>query len=764
MANSDPQSPELSRSNRLAAAPCALTLDISELRKGIDNYRIDVHVSAKFTADVRRLGAIALAEATNPQPQKRDASPQANALRASYLDMMTVLIHRLKTDLDPETVRLLELAAIKQTLVTTKSLVDEQVDALKERSSGKKNASSSNSLNDHQRLFLLQKNYDRLLLAINTQVFSQLEYVETRKLSQLRLQYLPATQHLAQDVLLNPMLFTPQPNDSSFLIERHRLWGGDSEDAGFNDLNRDFESIFNSPQKELIFTPLYREDVQGTPELYDDLGGLFQTQKFMGLAADMKFVLSEEFEWLDSPSNMQTFFDLKALSEGLAVVRKEQGLRAWWAARKVTEENRKLLERFAKTIQKRGTLSLMIASREVRKIWNEALAEQIEAKILCHFVCGNIDSKRLQARTLYNKTFSAPAIKHFETIARKVKTELGNHTLEYTFDVIQDIARFRLQLKYYRFSHRAFNRINLLKSANDMTLSKQAGTLYTLFTTSEKELDEDRIIHHSVIKADVRGSTTVTQELQNRSLNPASYFSLRFFDPINKLLPLYGASKVFIEGDALILSFLEYEKTPQQWFSVARACGLARDILNIVSSNNLYSEQMELPTLELGIGLCYSDKAPYYLYDEDKPITISSAIGDADRLSSCTWKLRASLDPAPFNVEVYNLDTGEHGHGEKGQTKVRYNVNGVLLDNAGFAKLQQEIVLKKLELEVNDNIATLYAGRYPDLGGRLHDLVIREGKVGLWKNDMPFEDHLSDERFYEVVTNRQLISQVVITL
>jgi len=504
--------------------------------------------------------------------------------------------------------------------------------------------------------------------------------------------------------------------------------------------------------------------VQGTPELYDDLGGLFQTQKFMGLAADMKFFISEEFEWLDSPSNMQNFFDLKSLSEALAVVRKEQGLRAWWAARKVTTENQKLLERLAKIIQKRGTLSLMVASREVRKIWNESLAEQIEAKILCHFVCGNIDSKRLQARTLYNKTFSAPAIKQFETIARKVKTELDNHTLEYTFDVIQDIARFRLQLKYYRFAHRAFNRINLLKSDSDMTLSKQAGTLYTLLTTSEKELDLDRIVHHSVIKADVRGSTTVTQELQNRSLNPASYFSLRFFDPINKLLPMYGANKVFIEGDALILSFLEYEKTPQQWFSVARACGLARDILNIVGSNNLYSEQMELPTLELGIGLCYSDKAPYYLYDEDKPITISSAIGEADRLSSCTWKLRASLDPAPFNVEVYNLDMGEHGHGEKGQTKVRYNVNGVLLDNAGFVKLQQEILLEKLELEINEKSVILHIGRYPDLGGKLHDLVIREGKVGLWKNDMPSENYSSDERFYEVVTNRKIISQVVTTL
>ncbi|MEQ9023334.1 MAG: hypothetical protein RLN82_11345, partial [Pseudomonadales bacterium] len=64
-----------------------------------------------------------------------------------------------------------------------------------------------------------------------------------------------------------------------------------------------------------------------------------------------------------------------------------------------------------------------------------------------------------------------------------------------------------------------------------------------------------------------------TDELQAKGLNPASYFSMRFFNPINKILDTYGATKVFIEGDALILSFLEYESSPQQWFSVARACG-----------------------------------------------------------------------------------------------------------------------------------------------------------------------------------------------
>ena len=47
-----------------------------------------------------------------------------------------------------------------------------------------------------------------------------------------------------------------------------------------------------------------------------------------------------------------------------------------------------------------------------------------------------------------------------------------------------------------------------------------------------------------------------------QGLNPASYFSLNFYDPVNKLLGKYGAQKVFLEGDAIILAILEREGEP----------------------------------------------------------------------------------------------------------------------------------------------------------------------------------------------------------
>ncbi len=212
------------------------------------------------------------------------------------------------------------------------------------------------------------------------------------------------------------------------------------------------------------------------------------------------------------------------------------------------------------------------------------------------------------------------------------------------------------------------------------------------------------------------------------------------------------------------MSFLEYEHTPQEWFAVSRACGYAKDMLKIVSSNNRYSTQMDLPLLELGVGICYSGVAPAYLYDEDKPIMISGAIGDADRMSGCSWVLREAIKKSLFNVDVLRIADGENGKGEKGQEHFRYNVNGILIDAAAFAKLKDEIALKSVCMKLNGKKYLFHVGQYPDTGGRKKDLVIREGEVGIWKDGEIHDAPDSDEVYYEVVVNRKVIPLVLETI
>src|SRR2546426_4184505 len=49
------------------------------------------------------------------------------------------------------------------------------------------------------------------------------------------------------------------------------------------------------------------------------------------------------------------------------------------------------------------------------------------------------------------------------------------------------------------------------------------------------------------IKADVRGSTQITEDLFARGLNPASHLSLNLYEPVKRILERYGAAKVFID-------------------------------------------------------------------------------------------------------------------------------------------------------------------------------------------------------------------------
>jgi len=303
--------------------------------------------------------------------------------------------------------------------------------------------------------------------------------------------------------------------------------------------------------------------------------------------------------------------------------------------------------------------------------------------------------------------------------------------------------------------------MSILKQSEDLQMSKEASTLYFLPGGDEIEDDQTKIAHHTIIKADVRGSTVVTAELEAKNLNPASYFSLRFFSPINKLLDVYGGNKVFIEGDAVILSLLEYEHAPQEWFSVAKACGLSRAMLNVIFDANRYSSQMGLRPLELGIGICYADKSPHFLYDDGKPIMISPAISLADRLSSCSWRLRRSISPGLFNVSVFEIAESDRDRGEKGQEYVHYNVNGILLDNVAFEKLRVEVSLKKVEIEIEQQLVTLYTGSYPDAKNRKRTLLVREGTVGLWQGGDVLDNPHNDKHYYEVIVNNEIIAKVL---
>jgi class 3 adenylate cyclase len=328
-----------------------------------------------------------------------------------------------------------------------------------------------------------------------------------------------------------------------------------------------------------------------------------------------------------------------------------------------------------------------------------------------------------------------------------------------------DFTRYHRDLRRMEAVVSAADGVNIITSDRFRELSAINNTLYEfLLSEEQRPAEEERVIHHVILKADIRESTTLTRTLSERGLNPASYFSLNFYDPINKLLPKYEARKVFIEGDAIILALFEREGEPL--LGVAQACVLAKEIIEVVTSYNERSRAGGLPSLDLGIGISYQDAAPMYLMDGTRQIMISKAINESDRLSSCSKGMRQVLESRDMLFNVFSFKTVEDSEtgGEPAEFLLRYNVGGIHINEAAFAKLQTELSLQAYDLEVpmiwNTTNVRVYTGLVPLGQGLFHRIVVREGRIAhVDPRDFSLK-HLTDGRYYEVCVNPHIYEAI----
>lgn len=132
-------------------------ISIESLSRGIDNYHIDIRLSRRYSSDIKKLAGLLVPQLAVPKPKNWDNSKLFEKLRDKYLDLMTVLIHRVKTDLKADEICLMQFAAIKHILYTTRTLLDEEIRRVNAKLSENRNKGSSEALATQQRLFWLKK-------------------------------------------------------------------------------------------------------------------------------------------------------------------------------------------------------------------------------------------------------------------------------------------------------------------------------------------------------------------------------------------------------------------------------------------------------------------------------------------------------------------------------------------------------------------------------------------------------------------------------
>jgi hypothetical protein len=323
-----------------------------------------------------------------------------------------------------------------------------------------------------------------------------------------------------------------------------------------------------------------------------------------------------------------------------------------------------------------------------------------------------------------------------------------------------DFFHYHRDLRRLEVLNAAMDSVNLVGNERLQELSRVNGTLYEFLLPEEQEqTDGERVLRHVVLKADVRDSTRLTRTMMEKGLNPASYFSLNFYDPVNKLLVKYGAQKVFLEGDAIILAILEREGEPG--LAVSRMCVLAREIIEIVRGYNGLMQRSGMPQLELGVGITLQESAPLYLMDGEHQIMISEALNESDRLSSCNKKVRKVMEPqaGPFHVYAFQAaELDENGNPE--DVILSFNLGGIRMNEMAFRKLEKEITLEPLKVRLPASVASSDKGEYRLFSATVpvdrdifRKIVVRESRIPRIDPSNFSVTGWTDRSYYEICTD-----------
>ncbi len=422
-------------------------------------------------------------------------------------------------------------------------------------------------------------------------------------------------------------------------------------------------------------------------------------------------------DYLNQPENARRLFDPAAPGEphgGAAELRSH------------------LLDDLISRLEQRDMVVHILASYQLRNI--------------CHDYCPPIHLQQLKKALVSREEFKRveDILKQFparqystqriDELFKKIRKTPREDIRAVVLRFAEDFMRLRRDTRNYERLSAAMERVNLVRNERTRELSEMNHSLYEFLLPEEARPAEDRVVSHTIIKADVRGSTKITQELLARGLNPASLFSMNFYEPVKRILERYGAAKVFIEGDALVLAIYETESNRAQQRAVSKACALARQILAVSSAYNERPESADLPRLELGLGIAFQPSPPTYWMDTDSRIMISRALNLSDRLSSCSKaaKRMLSRNPSPFRLFLFQTMTEGVAEDEADEFLIRFNLNGVELNDEGFQKLQEEIALSPLEADCvmpwGKERVTFFCGETP-VGDGVEPVLIRRGFI-----------------------------------
>jgi hypothetical protein len=716
-----------------------LTLGFSDLQLGVDNLRYDVFLSPRITADLSfhlaryicRFGEVeSLFEMDVPSaaPSKfvRAAETATKLRKPDPADLRTLLVsihlailNRAKAEGNPSIDLLGRLAVLKFIRTELQAQFSRILEQCRRKSKSLEGVRQLKMLQTQELVSSFQVRKKIILRRSGQEVFRLLGEIEKDTLARTRRSLLGELPADSYRLFLNPLILTEDGRDDYLCAEHYYMFGNFDKDPD------------RFPGLRQLALNFLRE--LGYGEAVDD----------------------------------------HHLEQALNVPENAATLVGGGNGEDLTPEDRHRKDRldiWTRMLQRESLLSHVVASYEAVPLLAE-YAPRVNPQQIKNALIFREESERVEKIIAESRLHSD---RLFAAIGRVASCRSSERN-RFAARLLHDLFCYHRDLRGLEALTTGFDSINLVSDEKVRKLSTLNGMLYEFLPPEDQKPAEDRVIHHVILKADVRDSSRLTRSLMEKGMNAASYFSLNFYDPVNKLLAKYGATKVFLEGDAIIVALLEREG--ETMLSVGLTCVLAWEIVNLLREYNELLERSGLPAMEVGLGIAYQDSAPLYLMDGEHRIMISDAINESDRLSSCSKRVRKKLAPDAGVFQVYSVLIGgaanntnnKSGSAETGEEDMRlnYNVGGICLSEAAFQKLQLEISLTPWTANPEkagfngpwiDTQGEFFLGTVPIANGVFRKLAIRRNRIAqVDVRDLSIL-RWTDRWYYEVCANPAVYS------
>ena len=788
-------------------------LQLGTLTLGVDNIHYDVFLSPRFVESTRAYLLDLIRQTANltqfASMEPRPKSPETGTWKKYLTELLQASLTRAKYVKNIELDLLLRVALLK---FLTQEIINQFAHLMLE---GKEWIRSRGSHYEHSeqghvmkaQLAEVQADRRRIFRQVGQQFYQILADVEDNTLSKSRRALFGEEFAETYELLKNRLVFVEGGKDDTLFLEQYVLLGNYLRDQ---DRFETIDALLLDFLREFILAGDQGEEMsQAWKACNSEMDAALRTRAELARLEEEKEALERRLErgddlltrlrWRSDTTNARValkevenrFKHLQQRLEELgprleAAKRKAEFITEQYQSRlgdylnqpenarrlfdpswtggsnEGAETRARLLEEWVSRLEQRDLLVHALASYELRNLYLDFCPpvhlQQLRKALVFREQLKQVEDilKQFPARRF--------SVKRIEDMARKLRRYPRGDSRALAIRFAEDFMRLRRDSRNYRLLTACMERINLIRAERTRELSRLNNSLYEFLLPDEARPAEDRVVSHAVIKADVRGSTKITQDLLARGLNPASHFSLNFHEPVKRILERYGAAKVFIEGDAIVLAIFETESNCSHQRAVAKACLLAREILAVSRAYNDRAEASDLPRLELGVGIAFQSSAPTYWIDSDSRIMISRALNLSDRLSSCSNVARRLLaqDSSLFKLFLFQTVMEGASEEEAGEFLIRFNLNGVELNDEGFAKLSEEISLASVESECNmpwgRERVTFYCGEVP-IGEGLEPLVIRKGFVRQLLPDGKIGG-LGTCPYYEVCTSPEVFDLV----